>query len=99
MRRERSQIISKLAGKFVRMSQHKYASNVVEKCLEHGDTTERELIIEEIMGQSEENDTLLVCHLSMLKILRKNMIVIWFCSSTTNMKHSIKHYAFICSDA
>ncbi|KAG7026192.1 Pumilio-like 5 [Cucurbita argyrosperma subsp. argyrosperma] len=59
MRRERSQIISKLAGKFVRMSQHKYASNVVEKCLEHGDTTERELIIEEIMGQSEENDTLL----------------------------------------
>lgn len=61
MRHERSQIVSKLTGKFVRMSQHKYASNVVEKCLEHGDMTERELIIEEIMGQSEENDTLLVC--------------------------------------
>jgi pumilio RNA-binding family len=42
------------------MSQHKYASNVVEKCLEHGDTLERELLIEEIIGQSEDNDNLLV---------------------------------------
>ncbi|KAA8541526.1 hypothetical protein F0562_022678 [Nyssa sinensis] len=41
------------------MSQHKYASNVVEKCLEHGDTAEQELLIEEILGQSEENDNLL----------------------------------------
>ena len=56
----RSQIIKKLSGKIVQMSQHKYASNVVEKCLEHGDTTEQELLIEEIIGQSEENDTLLV---------------------------------------
>lgn len=42
------------------MSQHKYASNVVEKCLEHGDATERELLIDEILVQSEENDNLLV---------------------------------------
>lgn len=57
---ERTQILSKLAGKIVQMSQHKYASNVVEKCLEYGDTAERELLIEEILGQSEENDNLLV---------------------------------------
>lgn len=57
---ERSQIISKLAGKIVQMSEHKYASNVVEKCLEHGDVAERELLIEEILSQSEENDNLLV---------------------------------------
>jgi pumilio RNA-binding family len=57
---ERSQIISKLAGKIVQMSEHKYASNVVEKCLEHGDAAERELLIEEILSQSEENDNLLV---------------------------------------
>ncbi|KAK4488963.1 hypothetical protein RD792_004754 [Penstemon davidsonii] len=56
---ERSQIISKLSGKVVRMSQHKYASNVVEKCLEFGDTSERELLIEEILVQSEDNDSLL----------------------------------------
>lgn len=57
---ERTQILSKLAGKIVQMSQHKYASNVIEKCLEYGDTAERELLIEEILGQSEENDNLLV---------------------------------------
>ncbi|KAJ0006860.1 hypothetical protein Pint_30791 [Pistacia integerrima] len=57
---ERSQIISKVAGKIVQLSQHKYASNVVEKCLEYGDAAERELLIEEIIGQSEENDNLLI---------------------------------------
>jgi len=57
---ERSQIISKLVGKIVQLSQHKYASNVVEKGLEYGDTAERELLIEEIIGQMEENDSLLV---------------------------------------
>ncbi|GMY38238.1 Pumilio-like 5 [Fagus crenata] len=56
----RSQIIKKLRGKIVQMSQHKYASNVVEKCLEYGDPTEQELLIEEIIGQSEENDNLLM---------------------------------------
>ncbi|KAG8380278.1 hypothetical protein BUALT_Bualt07G0176700 [Buddleja alternifolia] len=56
---ERSLIISKLSGKIVQMSQHKYASNVVEKCLEFGDATERELLIEEILVQSEDNDNLL----------------------------------------
>ena len=57
---ERSHIISKLTGKIVQMSQHKYASNVVEKCLEFGDSAERELLVDEIIGQSDENDTLLV---------------------------------------
>ena len=58
---ERSQIISKLAGQIVQMSQHKFASNVIEKCLEHGDSVEREILIEEIVGQTEGNDNLLVC--------------------------------------
>ena len=44
----------------MQMSQHKYASNVVEKCLEYCNTAERELLIEEIIGQTEENDNLLV---------------------------------------
>ncbi|KAI3455743.1 hypothetical protein Pfo_012406 [Paulownia fortunei] len=47
-------------GNYVtQMSQHKYASNVVEKCLEFGDAAERELLIEEILLQSEDNDNLL----------------------------------------
>lgn len=57
---ERSQIIRKLSGKVVQMSQHKYASNVVEKCLEFGDASERDFLIEEILVQSEDNDNLLV---------------------------------------
>ncbi|KAL7090642.1 hypothetical protein ACP275_12G054300 [Erythranthe tilingii] len=42
------------------MSQHKYASNAVEKCLEFGDAAEREFLIDEILLQSEDNDNLLV---------------------------------------
>ncbi|XP_073392002.1 pumilio homolog 1, partial [Physcomitrium patens] len=38
---ERSEIITKLAGQIVQMSQHKFASNVVEKCLHHGGPVER----------------------------------------------------------
>lgn len=57
---ERGQIIKKLAGQVVQMSQHKFASNVIEKCLEHGDSVERDLLIEEIVGQTEGNDNLLV---------------------------------------
>ncbi|KAH7664755.1 Translational repressor Pumilio/PUF3 and related RNA-binding proteins (Puf superfamily) protein [Dioscorea alata] len=57
---ERSQIICTLAGKIVQMSQNKFASNVIEKCLEHGDTTEKEVLIEEILGQTEGNDNLLI---------------------------------------
>ncbi|KAL3632801.1 hypothetical protein CASFOL_025785 [Castilleja foliolosa] len=57
---ERTQIISKLSGNIVRMSQHKYASNVVEKCLGYGSAAEREMLIEEILVQSENNDNLLV---------------------------------------
>ncbi|KAE8723425.1 Pumilio-like protein 5 [Hibiscus syriacus] len=56
---ERSRTISKLAGKIVQLSQHKYASNVVEKCLEYGDSAEQECLVEEIIGQSDENDSLL----------------------------------------
>ncbi|KAK9697535.1 hypothetical protein RND81_08G044100 [Saponaria officinalis] len=57
---ERSQIIKNLHGQIVKMSQHKFASNVVEKCLEYGDAASRELIISEVVGQNEENDNFLV---------------------------------------
>ncbi|KAB1213229.1 hypothetical protein CJ030_MR5G022406 [Morella rubra] len=55
----RTRIIKSFTGAVVQMSQHKYASNVVEKCLEYGDTAERELLIEEIIGHSEDNENLL----------------------------------------
>ncbi|XP_047088836.1 pumilio homolog 5 [Lolium rigidum] len=56
---ERAQIISKLAGQVVTMSQNKFASNVVEKCFQHGDIAERDLLIREIVEQTDGNDSLL----------------------------------------
>lgn len=57
---ERRRIIGKLCGRVVQLSQHKYASNVVEKCFEHGDAGDRELLIAEILAQSDGNDSLLM---------------------------------------
>jgi len=57
---ERSQIIQKLSGKFKQMSKLKYASNVVEKCLKNGNAAERDLIIEEFISESDDNEDLLM---------------------------------------
>ncbi|KAL0338776.1 UNVERIFIED_CONTAM: Pumilio6, chloroplastic [Sesamum angustifolium] len=58
--RERSEIIEKLAGSIVQLSQHKFASNVVEKCLEYSDSTAREMLIKEIIGYGDKNDNVLI---------------------------------------
>ena len=58
---ERSAIISQLAGQIVKMSQQKYASNVVEKCLTFGSPEERQLLVNEILGSVDENEPLQVC--------------------------------------
>ncbi|KAL8265333.1 hypothetical protein R6Q59_023463 [Mikania micrantha] len=68
---ERSQIIHKLAGHVVKLSQHKFASNVIEKCLEYGDEAARKIIIEEIIGYADCDDNLLV----MLKDQFANYVV------------------------
>ncbi|XP_021640133.2 pumilio homolog 2 isoform X2 [Hevea brasiliensis] len=55
---ERSAIIKELAGKIVQMSQQKFASNVVEKCLTFGGPSERELLVNEMLGTTDENEPL-----------------------------------------
>lgn len=40
------------------MSQQKFASNVVEKCLTFGSTEERELLVNEMLGTTDENEPL-----------------------------------------
>lgn len=42
------------------MSQQKFASNVVEKCLTFGGTEERQLLVNEMLGTTEENEPLQV---------------------------------------
>lgn len=57
---ERSTIIKKLTGQIVQMSQQKFASNVIEKCLAFGDPIERQILINEILGSDDENEPLQV---------------------------------------
>lgn len=44
----------------MQLSLHKFASNVIEKCLEYGGRVERDLIIKEIAGPDESYNSLLV---------------------------------------
>lgn len=57
---ERTAIISKLAGQIVKMSQQKFASNVIEKCLAFGSPEERQILVNEMLGTSDENEPLQV---------------------------------------
>lgn len=58
---ERSAVIENLVGQIVRMSQQKFASNVVEKCLTFCSPAERQLLVNEILGSTDENEPLQVC--------------------------------------
>lgn len=42
------------------MSQQKFASNVIEKCLAFGSPDERQLLVNEMLGTSDENEPLQV---------------------------------------
>lgn len=53
----RQEIVQKLAGQAVRLSQHKFASNVVEKCLQFGDPAGRQVC------NHPTSRTLKVCHM------------------------------------
>lgn len=64
---ERSAIVKELAGKIVIMSQQKFASNVVEKCLTFSGPSERELLVNEMLGTTDENEPLQVCHIYLLQ--------------------------------
>lgn len=48
----------------MKMSQQKYASNVIEKCLTFGGPEERKLLVNEILGTTDENEPLQVCRVT-----------------------------------
>lgn len=60
---ERSVIIQKLSGQVVTLSKQKFASNVIEKCLEFGTHEERDSLIGEIIssGQTFQVCPILYC--------------------------------------
>ena len=57
---ERTSIIEQLTGQIVQMSQQKFASNVVEKCLTFGTPEERQILVTEMLGTTDENEPLQV---------------------------------------
>jgi hypothetical protein len=67
---ERSDILTKMAGQIVKMSQHKFASNVVEKCLEFGGPEERQVLITEMLGLTDENEPLQVWVVGLLFVVK-----------------------------
>jgi pumilio RNA-binding family len=55
---ERRRILGTLAGQIVLLAQHKFASNVIEKCLTYCGSRERQIMIHEMLGTSDENEPL-----------------------------------------
>eukprot|EP01121_Diplochlamys_sp_Union-15-3_P012225 TRINITY_DN3633_c0_g2_i5.p1 TRINITY_DN3633_c0_g2~~TRINITY_DN3633_c0_g2_i5.p1 ORF type:complete len:794 (-),score=164.54 TRINITY_DN3633_c0_g2_i5:88-2469(-) len=51
--RDKLQIITQLKGRIVHLSQHKFASNVIEKCVQYGNFEDRQIIIDEILMNTE----------------------------------------------
>eukprot|EP00803_Ostreobium_quekettii_P002535 evm.model.scf_736EXC.5 EVM.evm.TU.scf_736EXC.5 scf_736EXC:32512-37009(-) len=48
---DRERVVNQLAPCAVALSQHKFASNVMEKCLVHGNDAQRRLLIEKVVGE------------------------------------------------
>lgn len=46
---DKNSIVKSIKGKVIELSNHKFASNVVEKCLAHGSDSDRREIIDEIL--------------------------------------------------
>lgn len=84
---ERSAIIEKLIGQIVQMSQQKFASNVIEKCLSFGNPVERQILIGEMLGSMEESEHLEVCcpsicrHICLVIVMQHK--VLWYLLMTS----------------
>ncbi|KAF9582416.1 mRNA binding protein puf3 [Lunasporangiospora selenospora] len=46
---EKALVVSKIFGQVLQLSKHKFASNVVEKCVAYGSKTDRQRLIEEVI--------------------------------------------------
>lgn len=53
---DKNKIVRSIKGKVVELSNHKFASNVVEKCLEYGSDKDKVDLIEEFLESSQSED-------------------------------------------
>lgn len=51
---DRARLVAGVRGKVLQLSQHKFASNVVEKCVSHATRNERALLIDELCGFNDK---------------------------------------------
>lgn len=54
---DRSLVINKVYGQVLMFAQQKFASNVVEKCVLHGNAEERRRIIDEVIGPAPDGSS------------------------------------------
>ena len=57
---ERAQVLRSLADQVVSLSSHKFASNVMEKCIQFCSKEDRAVMIAEILGSSTNNSEILL---------------------------------------
>ena len=50
----KAKIVNAVRGKVLLLSQHKFASNVVEKCVQHANRAERAILIEEVCSLNSD---------------------------------------------
>ncbi len=51
---DKNRIVKSIKGKVIELSNHKFASNVVEKCLQHGSAKDKVDIIDEFLESNYE---------------------------------------------
>ncbi|KAF9094198.1 mRNA binding protein puf3 [Mortierella sp. AD031] len=57
---EKSIVVSKVMGQVLQLSKHKFASNVVEKCVAYGSPSDRQKLIEEVITTKSDGTSPLV---------------------------------------
>ncbi|KAJ3178001.1 mRNA binding protein puf3 [Irineochytrium annulatum] len=69
---DKALITSKVRGQVLQMSKHKFASNVVEKCVAYGSKKDRQLLIEEVIATRPDGTSPLI---AMMKDQFANYVV------------------------
>ena len=54
LKENKAKVVNAVRGKVLLLSQHKFASNVVEKCVQHANRAERVVLIDEVCSLSSD---------------------------------------------
>ncbi|KAJ3097087.1 mRNA binding protein puf3, partial [Physocladia obscura] len=72
---DKALITSKVRGQVLQMSKHKFASNVVEKCVAYGSKQDRQMLIEEVIAVRSDGFTESSALVAMMKDQFANYVV------------------------